>query len=211
MAFIPATNCLKVSIKWKLGGQELRSVLYFHKASSWAEGDITSFASALDGAIVSSWLDHLHVDLTYTGFDIVDISAANNPIGQVVKSAPPAGAHATGACFTGQDCVVLTKRTAKSGRSFRGRLFVPGIPVEKQEGLNTVTAAFIGQLLTDFAGLIADGLVTGVFHVVLSLFSGMDSNHVPIPRSLGLPTVVTALSADQSIDSQNRRLEGRGN
>jgi hypothetical protein len=209
MTFIPATNVAKVVIQGVVDAQTMNNVIHFHKATPITGGDLTGLLSALDAWMASAVMPIRASSAYYTGLTAVDISAPNNFVYQLVRS-PALQGGVTGAALPGVCAPVTTKRSTHNGRSFRGRFYNWGVPSAAINTPSSITGAQVTSVLSALAPLINDALVSGLFHVVLSLFSGVDSNHKPIPRSSGIATNVTALSMDTSIDAQRRRLIGRG-
>jgi hypothetical protein len=92
-------------------------------------------------------------------------------------------------------CVSL--RTAESGRTTRGRKYLSGIPKNSYVG---------NEILAD----VADALVNGL----QSLRNGLSTLGFPMaifsPTANTLTTVTSATRVDLFLDSQRRRLTGRG-
>ena len=62
-----------------------------------------------------------------------------------------------------------------------------------------------------YEGLPSVATVAGYTWVVASRFSGVDAEGDPIPRAAGITTpITTVLIVDNLVDSQRRRLSGRG-
>lgn len=94
--------------------------------------------------------------------------------------------------------------TAGRGKSFRGRNYVPGIPQESVAA-NEVGAGYAGSLVSVYNGLAGAVDLSGFAHVVVSHFTA------GAPRVAGLVSAVTSCSySDLVVDSQRRRLPGRG-
>jgi len=101
--------------------------------------------------------------------------------------------------------IVVTLRTALRGRSYRGRNYVGGISDSSVEGVNLVKPAFRAECVDVFNDLIGGTIVTQGAWVVVSRF------HDKVPLTTGVTTVVnTVLTVDNVLDSQRRRLPGRG-
>lgn len=104
----------------------------------------------------------------------------------------------------GNCAVVVTKRTAKRGRAYRGRLYQTGVPEDAQDGVDTVTTTWVNNMLTAFGHFLVSSEFHSLVFSVLSNFLG------GVVRGTGLAEPVTEISIDTSIDSQRRRLLGRG-
>jgi hypothetical protein len=103
----------------------------------------------------------------------------------------------------------ISFHTGNRGRSFRGRNYLAGIPVNQvatstfeETWANNVVDAYL-QMKSDLGG--AD-----FTHVVVSRFSGVEliaGKKHSIPRVAGIATPVDSYSfTDRTIDSQRKRL-----
>lgn len=103
----------------------------------------------------------------------------------------------SGPCEPGNVAFCVSLRTAFAGRRFRGRKYFSGIPTSMQVE-NTVDNAF------------GDAMVAAV----QDLISNLATNGTPLAiisnTGLAVTDVVAAIATDYYIDSQRRRLTGRG-
>jgi hypothetical protein len=97
----------------------------------------------------------------------------------------------------GNVAICISLRTALAGRSSRGRKYFSGLTVGDVTG-NTVNSVTVGNVLVAVSDLIAALLTNGT---PLAIFS---------PTHLLLTQVSTATAVDFNVDSQRRRLTGRG-
>jgi hypothetical protein len=106
---------------------------------------------------------------------------------------------------------VVSFRTDLRGRSFRGRNYVIGLTEDMVDG-NSLEAGVSEPWRLAYAHL--GTLVADIdwTWVVVSRFSGVSgSPPEPTPRVAGVTTPITSVVVvDQFIDSQRRRLSGRG-
>jgi len=106
--------------------------------------------------------------------------------------------------------VTVSFRTGLSGRFARGRNYVSGLS-EDAVVLNTVDSAVLADIQAGYEALQDVASDNTSTWVVVSRFSGVDGDGVPIPRVEGVTTPITAvIIVDSIIDSQRRRLPGRG-
>lgn len=98
-------------------------------------------------------------------------------------------------------CIKWT--TENRGRSFRGRTYHVGL-TESQVTDNEVVAVAMGQFTTAYGALLTDLATAGWPLVIASRYANNQ------PRITGVATLVTGFSIDPFIDSQRRRLPGRG-
>jgi hypothetical protein len=120
---------------------------------------------------------------------------------------------ASGECAPNNVALCMSIRSAARGRSARGRNFIPGIPKDLIDE-NTVASGNVAAYEDAYAGLIGIGGDSGFSQVVVSRFSGftiVDGKKVPTPRVSGVThDVINSYVVDPTIDSQRRRLPGRG-
>jgi hypothetical protein len=78
-------------------------------------------------------------------------------------------------------------------------------------GANQIDSATAAAFVDAYSLLLDFGQDIGASWVVVSRFSGVDANGDPIPRAAGVTTPITSvLVVDNIVDSQRRRLPGRG-
>ena len=102
--------------------------------------------------------------------------------------------------------LVITKRTALRGRSFRGRIFHPGLTEAAVLG-NQVPPASVTDLVGIWSTLLTIDLPIALEDAVMAVVSRFSEGQ---PRVTGVTTFVTNLTSDGTVDSQRRRLPGRG-
>jgi len=142
-------------------------------------------------------------DLSLTGIKVVDLSAQNGWTLFYQTSLPIAGTSA-GASLPNNCAVVLTKRTFARGRSYRGRIYQPGLTE-----LHTTSNAVQATPLAAFIAFWDDMRVynTGTVEFVMVVASRYQEGN---QLSVGEKTIVTGITSDGVVDSQRRRLPGRG-
>ncbi|HET8671483.1 MAG TPA: hypothetical protein VFM05_12895 [Candidatus Saccharimonadales bacterium] len=131
-----------------------------------------------------------------------DLTVQGGP--QHIQTVGTAGSSAGGS-MPGHTALVVSQRTAKRGRSFRGRAFVGGFNSSHLADTSRATSVYAGNLVTAFAGL-DTALVAVGFEVVVATkqINGVAVNPAQTNR------VITYI-VDTAWDSQRRRLFGRGN
>lgn len=203
MPFIPIPFIAQVELIYLWDVQVCQTVLHYDAPNDPAPADFTSFAVSLKGI----WDIHLKPlmpgTLALTGIKITDMSTANGPT--ILYSAGMPIAGTTGQPSLPNNCAVaITKRTVLRGRSFRGRIFHPGLQ-ENVVAANQVTAAHMTALLAAYTQFLT--VTVGAHQYDMHVVSRYSNN---VPRASGIRTRVESLSSDGVIDSQRRRLPGRG-
>lgn len=204
MPFVPVPNTLAVDVIYEQMGQRVENTLYFEHASpGWTEASINAWLQDLRVLIESELMPLLHagialVQLVGTLLDAVD------SLSVVLNVSPPFTGSATGDGLPNNVTYTVQFKTNQRGRSFRGRNYVPGIPAQSISG-NSVSSGFRTGVLAFYAELLALATAEGATWVVVSRFTN------GAPRVTGVTTpVTTAATADTTLDSQRRRLPGRG-
>jgi len=121
-----------------------------------------------------------------------------------VTGLPSAGTSAVDPLpFNCAHCVSF--RTANRGRSGRGRNYVMGLS-DSEAAASAIQTTRLNLDVNAYAALVGAGtFVAGLQFCVVSRYSG------GAPRSVALIQPITSvLSVDATIDSQRRRLPGRG-
>lgn len=104
--------------------------------------------------------------------------------------------------------MAVTLRTAVGGRSGSGRMYIGGIPENAAAGNNASTEWANGVQAAIATGLRNRLSETGTFDVRLVIYSTETGG---APRLVGVANQVTAVQIlDRTLDSQRRRLPGRG-
>jgi hypothetical protein len=204
MPFVPVPNTAMFEMRYLWGGQHVENTLYFESSAAMN----TTLQAAINTALVAWWTNDLGPNLT-DQIELIevfstDLTTATSPVVSTpVTPSLPGGLTGDSAPNNCAFCVSF--RTAGRGRSSRGRNYVPAL----DEGLiqqSILDTTYVSNLVTAYQALQGAGLfVAGAEWVVVSRFSG------GAPRVTGLAQPVTAVIAvDAVVDSQRRRLPGRG-
>jgi hypothetical protein len=210
MPFVPVPDTVLAEIRMQQDSQKIENTLYF-KGTSLDVPTATTLATALIDWWTANIAPKTHVSLILSSVVITDLSSAT---GFQVGVAPTTSTHGL---ITGSDempnnvVATISFRTGSRGRSFRGRNYIAGL-TNGQITANTLTSTAITDFLDAYNALLAVATAQDVVWVVASRFSGVDPvTHKPIPRTTGITTEITnVLFADDTVDSQRRRLPGRG-
>jgi hypothetical protein len=204
MPFIPAPNTLQVRMRGNWGTQLWENTLYFEGSA----GVSTALANQLGAALVTWWGTHfqpiLSNSLALGQVYITDMTADNSFVVVYTTGLPLVGQNTTESLP--YNCAfVVSLRTANRGRSGRGRNYVPGLTEAQQAG-STIAAGTRTTLVAAYQLLVG----AGVFVPGLDL-SVVSRRHNKQDRVTCLvQPVVSVTSIDAIMDSQRRRLPGRG-
>jgi hypothetical protein len=125
--FVPSANTLKVLVHWLLNGRPELNVLH---AEYTLAGPLnpnianTIFDHVLNSAQWTTFRAFLTPNITLAGVEVIDIRSPDNP-GVPSTSGGQAGT-AVSLELPPQVSLVITLRTAKTGRSHRGRVYTFG-------------------------------------------------------------------------------------
>lgn len=161
-------------------------------------------AAAL-GAFRDAILPFLSEDLLCREVVVTDVSTEFGPVVSVSFDAGDVGGIAQPA-LPNNCALCVTKMTAARGKSARGRFYIPGLPTNERTGVNRMQPTWIGSMtgaLDDFFAALTTAGYTPL--IVSRVTAGAD-------RGSGLVQVMTQYRIyDSVVDSQRRRLPGRGN
>jgi len=202
MAFIPVPNTIKLSFEWLVAGQIVAVTLSVEKASAVTVADLDT----VNDMAVDWWnTDSKALQTatsTLTRTTSTDLTTSSSPVAD--NPITPIAGTAAGNPLPNNAALVVSFKTANRGRSYRGRMYWPGIPQSQQLNPVTVQSAYAIGLATSVAAFLDDLDTAGYTPVVVSR---QEDNVV---RTTGVTTPITTLEVEQFIDSQRRRLAGRG-
>lgn len=210
MAFVPVPNTALVEIRMTQDVQEVENTLYFEFD---APPDSTVLG-ALGEAILNWWTTNLAA-LLWSGLNVREIVCTDltTATGPQVATVPETATHGTGGGqgLPNNASLSISFRTGFRGRSFRGRNYIIGLLESQTNSPNEVEQATVDAFVAAYTALLPVAEALSATWVVASRFSGVDGDHKPIPRTTGLTTpILSVVAADNIIDSQRRRLPGRG-
>lgn len=205
MAFQPVPNVAEVRVRTVVDNQNLLNILHFaHETGPITGTNLAELLGIVDAWYSSAILPWLSADLTYRGVDGYDISIPNGVYWGDSTSAGPGGSG--GESMPGNVAFVVKFYTAERGRSGRGRNYIPGIP-EPNVTINTLDITTANNLADGYGGLVAGGTYdpSPWLWVVVSRVSG------GVRRAEGVFVPIIGVEyVDLTVDSQRRRLPGRG-
>jgi|SRR5882672_676495 len=210
MPFVPVPGTLLVEPVFLIDSQICENTIYYTFGAVPTLADITAQTDRVNAYIQTALLPFLSnvVQLLRVVGTMIDVADGLFYVSTV--DLPAAGGFGGDVINNNVACCIQFK-TAQHGRSFHGRNYIAGMPRDafiKSE----IAPANVTQLNDYAGGLMAVGSAEGWAQTVVSRFSGVDPvTHKPIPRLVGVPTIVTsAFLTDNVADSQRRRLPGRG-
>jgi hypothetical protein len=203
MASVWNSEVARADIKVMVFGQIVENTLYFILTGGWSEAGLTDLASALIAWWIAHMRDQTSSDATLMGVTATSMASETAPSVDVSAPADTTG-NADFPAQPGNVTFTTQFRTTGRGRSSRGRNYAMGVPSNVVTG-DTVSLTWASALAAAYAALNADLDSIGCQHVVYSRVAD------GVARAVGLAQLVTAYGfADLNLDSQRRRLAGRG-
>jgi hypothetical protein len=205
MDYIEVPNTAQLELVYNWGGQQCQNVLHYLKATPWTAAQLEELAEEAADLWTVQFPGVMPTTLSLIEVVATDLSDQFGPSITHGTGLPVAGTNASPS-LPNNVALVVTKRTASRGRSFRGRIYHPGL-VESQVVGNTVNPSDVTAILGRWGWFQLINLPVavdeGIMVVVSRHFEGQ-------PRTTGVTTIVTSLTSDGTVDSQRRRLPGRG-
>ena len=204
MAFIPAPNLVTVEFRTTWDGQQTENRINVDLLTAPTAANVQALASACHSWWVSNVTALTPATLVLREVFVRDQSTLN---GFAATAAPGGAVPGTlgGASLPNNVSICASIRTLFTGRSARGRWYWQGLCEEQVVG-NTVNAGVLTSIdaaLTNLAGVIA---ALSHFWVIASYIS----NGAPRPGGPVYFVVNEIIFVDATVDSQRRRLPGRG-
>lgn len=182
-------GAIRVDLRYVLTtGQHVENVLHL------AGFEETTSLEAVAIDVFDTWgtniMGNLCSNTVLTEVQLTDIGAAG---GATASYGTSLAGGSSASPLPPQNCMVLSWKTGRAGRSYRGRTYLPGIGEDKVDGGGTIVGTFSNGLRLAAQQVLEDLATAGYPLIVLS-------------RTLSLGTAVTSVAVDSRIDTQRRRL-----
>lgn len=203
MASSIVPNTIQCDIVYILHGSRVENVVNVQVPGGVDAAVLQDTANEVGGWVLSTLLPLLSNNVQFLMVEAKNLSILSG--GVAVYNAPSSSFGGVGDGSAPNNvsyCISL--RTARSGRSYRGRFYVAGVPKNKLTG-DTVEANWTSDLLAALNGLISLLAALDKLLVVVSRIQ----DHIVLGVAVATP-VETASVTDFVVDSQRRRLFGRG-
>jgi hypothetical protein len=201
----PVPNTAEAVLNYQSDSGDARNVLHFRQEpfGNWTNIDLSRLAETL----ADWWVTNLK-PLVHPAYTLESVIARD--LGAVPGEVAEYGVGQTGGAQGGRSpsnvTTAFTLRTALGGRSGRGRIYHVGLSQNYYVGdtlnpneKNIMVAAY------DTLKVISKGSIGYEYHLmVVSRFANK------VQRASGIANEVTNVSNDGLLDSQRRRLKGRG-
>lgn len=203
-------QCAQIVLIWGLAdGRTGHNVLYGRYSGGFAGtvAQANGLVSALFGSSQFTALRaDMHSTVTAAGVSIRDVNTPDQAI--IPSNVGGAAGSSSGSALPSEVAVVITERTALTGRANRGRIFIPGWATTALGAGDTVAAPTVAALTawaqtipTAFA---AQGYTLVIGHKARLAYIGSTGTSHPA-RPAGSVPVTSLTVRDNHWDSQRRR------
>lgn len=198
MAFIPVPNGIKLALEALQNDIPVVNVMYVTSVSAPVLTDLEDAAQVLMDFWEANILPNLHVSYVVQRIVATDVSEENGQQAIVTPTGDGAG-ELTGDAMAANAAMVISWRTANTGRSFRGRTYIGGFSAGSILTAQTFETAFAAGFANGFGDLLDLFQTAGYTLVVVSKFLNGAA------RIVALATEIINVIVDNKIDSQRRR------
>ena len=203
MAFVPVPETAKVAVVHSRAGETMVNVFYFRRAGSWGITELQQLANTVRNSWIAAPMSFLNQSVQFLRVEARGMRAQADITTTAIPASAVFGGN-TNPPLPGNVAFCVTHVTGLTGRSNRGRTYFGGISQPQVSGdtlLQQTADSFVNAL--EALRQAADN--EGWTHVVVSLYNNRQ------PRTTGVTIPVTGYRyADRTLDSQRRRLRGRG-
>lgn len=203
--FIPVPEVWKIDFFQELFDQRVSNTLHVLDPGSLPTD--TDRAVYVTSRAIRAWVDNMLAEQSREiSLRRVRVRHLGEQSGADLETEVPGGANGnqTIDSLPGNVAFAVSLRTGLSGRSRRGRIYISGLPENGVTG-NTLTGPYRGGLTAAVRGLIDDLVADELLPVIVSYVTGGEY------RPVGLVNrILSVVSTDGVVDSQRRRLTGRG-
>jgi hypothetical protein len=184
--------------------QQCQNIYHYQNPTSPSDADMIAIAGHFKDWWNTEFKSAMPGALTLRNITCTDLTNFNGNEIVYVTGLPLTGLDVTHNPYPNNVTLAVKWLTGFRGRSFRGRTYHLGM-TEDQALRNVMTVAALA-FYNNAYGKLLDGTYIPVNHLCITSF-----RHNNAPRSSASSSLVTGLSIDPTIDSQRRRLPGRGN
>lgn len=202
MGFVPFANCARLEARFIQEGQHVENVYHLRSAAAFTVGDMEAAAAAFVAWFDVSMQPLVASAVTLTEIVVRGLDTPTDVAISYTTGLPLVGGNVS-AGLPNNVTAALKWTTALSGRSYRGRTYHIGL-TESQVAGSTIDATVRTNIQNTYLNLIGDMDTAGFTMVVASrVTAGAE-------RVAGVATTILSCFLDSTVDSQRRRLPGRG-
>jgi hypothetical protein len=199
MAFQSVPRTCQITVAWSINGQPLVNTFYAFKGEAYTAADIDDVAAAVDLWVDSSLKPILGAETTYVRTEVRGLENEEDFLSIVTTNSGLCGV--TSASVPNQVCFAMKRNSGLTGRSARGRVYMPIMQVVLASNENTVSSTF-AEALRD--ALNALRIVLLALEWIESIVSRYNEG---VKREVGINFAVTGYDfTDLVVDTQRGRL-----
>lgn len=203
--FIPAPHCATVELIYGVYSQVIENVFAVQSNAAFSASDLTALRTCFNNWDAAQWYNARSVSVLLTRIRTKALDSSGSPMEDYALPTPRGGTGSTApAPLNVTFCYKLS--TGLAGRSQRGRLYMPGISTGSLNG-NQIIAAHADSFLTRLNSLPAALTAANPNWKWGVLSYRADKTWRSVAQ---FTPITTAVYTDLNIDSQRRRLTGRG-
>lgn len=202
MAFIPAPNAIRICLQMEWASQTVEICIGILKSTAVSAADLATVAGDMEAWRQAELRPLTSIDVEFKQWYALSLSTSTSPSLIVPIVAANFGV-AGSPTVSNNTTLVTTFQTDLRGRSYRGRVYTVGIPTADVVSSVEADPGYSLDLNNAYAA-INSYLTSGFVHCVISY----QNNNVM--RTTAARTPVTGYRTESRLDSQRRRLEGRG-
>jgi len=198
MAFIATARGVEVVLRAHQGAVPVVNVFHVDAHAAVTDTILTNILEVFTFWVTTYWLPLLNESYVIDQIMVKDISEEGGAE-QVANFVTANAGALTGIPLGAGSALVISWRTIKTGRSFRGRTYVPAIDADKLLDAHLVATAWASDVI-DAASALLDALAAAGYALsVLSLVANK------VARVAGLLSEIVTIVVNNVIDSQRRR------
>lgn len=203
MPFTPCPGCASATITYIVDQQRCQNVLHF----TFNDGAIdlpalTTLRDGLSSWLVDTWMPVVSNLTSLWGVTVKSLEVENGF--QLTQNFGSVVGGQAGLMDPNNVTIALRFNTVLGGRSGRGRAYLVGIP-QGEVVANHIDTDWLVSVLDAWSPALNDAIGPNWLHGVLSL------QNLGVPRTEGICAAVIDYGfSDNVVDSQRRRLPGRG-
>lgn len=200
MPFVTTPFTYKASINYILNSKPVANILHVTTMLGMTDSEMDDIANSIGNVWGASAMPSLNIQLVLQSVTLTDISIADGRQVTNLLAAPIPGGQG-GDAVPNNVAGMITLRTGFTGRSKRGRLFIPGL-AESNVSNNTPAPTVMADIVTALelvnAGI--DAILPGAYLSIVSFFNA------GVARPNGMTFPITSFEARTKLGTQRRRL-----
>src|SRR5581483_6863883 len=203
--FIPVANTASVELIYSQVVELSENVFHVQKGSPFTLADLQALRAVVDNWDNTSWKARRTNGASLVRIRTKALDTASSPQEDYYLPSPRAGTFSSSVSVALNACICIKLGTGVSGRSQRGRMYVGNLNNGQLSDAGHLATSELANMVGSINGLISALATAGYTMVVTSYRTG------GAYRAAGHNTpVISAVGVDNSLDSQRRRLPGRG-